>query len=534
MEVFVELERDCHLPTHRRLVLAVSNTSLATTSSEWHARRWNRLLQKEHLANSFGAHYLVLSTAHVHEHHRAIRIKWVDMFAHLQPIAAKCTNKTPDGLYCTARPILLKTRDGIEVYVDVRMTKEMCSALSKLVLDPNLEVNDPLKTDHVQLSYVIGINKKQSYARWAAASYGELHHNEAAKVAIRRFCRQTELAGLLFGCNLENADLSIQDTCRLAAELCTMPLRAHGVYVQDGKRDMPTMPFFGEKDGTLMAAFDCEDAAMFVVSELMHIWTLMQPMGRDDRKLLEDVKKSGCNAGSAKQIAEVLRLVSHYIPLHLVLSQKTSKNGAESEELHVALLLVVPRQLKYLFGEDWRLAVPASRRGFIEEKTALPPYYVDACTLLGDKAMSGFHHTAKSHDKRFHNALDDSVYGTLEVVGIFGANIACDTEYFKSVKLGLKLFSLMDTLKACSTASSAVPEHPSWRTFQYPGPGAVTMLPGPDLPVDQLSDEPVPVSRETPEQKDFVVITRDTRSKRTFDLRLFANLPCAGMICEEQ
>lgn len=528
MEVSVTIDETGKQPGPGQvLVLAVSNTCLATTSSEWGVRReWHRLLPSEHLADSFGAHYLVLSTAHVDGTPKAISIMRINMIEHLSVVAMHCDEHTDkNGHKCTSDAMVFETKDGVRVLVSVRMEQAMFEQLKELKIDHCLIKNPVLKKDHVTLDYRIGKNRCQPYARWAAASYGELHYSVTADVSISRFCRQVELAGLLFGCNLENAELSFESKCRLAAELFTMPLRAHGIYTPDGECDRPTMPFFGERNH--MAAFDCEDAAMFVVSEMMYFWTLMASA---EKTLSKSVKSSNCNPGSVENIVEILRLAAQYVPLHVVLRQ------GDSSELHAAVMLLAPRQLRYLFGAKWKKALPADRRKLpIDTAVGLPPRYVDACTLLSDtKPMRNFGvEGVFARDKRFRHALTraDKIYGKLRMVGVYGAEIAVDLDGQEKVKIDLELVTLLETLRLCAEPAHKVPAHPNWRTFTYKCPGALTLLPGPDMPLDQLSIKPVAVSRETADTLDKVVITRDPGVNATFKLQLFTSLPCASMIC---
>lgn len=525
----------------RLLILSVSNASLATTSSEWRPDKWHRLLPEGHLAKTHGTHFLVLSKADVHAKRRAVGgAQLVDRMP-LKDVAALCAKAAtvPDGLACTARPFEM-AKDAFGVEVEVRMDASLRDALAAYDPDPKLRHHGIIEDDHVKLGYQVGLNSKQTYGRWAAASYAPVQHGVGTASTLQRFARQAELAALLFGINLEEplaaapaaaparsaasgsaAGGAVSGAlCRVATEICVMPLRAHGVYVSDGDRDRPTIPFFGE-DG-YRAAFDCEDAAMFGVSEQMLLRDLLVPSTLSDEELRAQLLEGGCSPLAVDNVVRALRVAAAYVPLHVVMS-------FEGEGmLHVAIIMVSQDHLPNIFGEDdWTRALPRGHAALApKQETALEPKLVDACMLLGDKRVKGFPHGLRTRDKRFARAVahDDETYGTTRVVGIYGARIGVDLET-NGVKLQLP--QLLERITSMKPG-------PDWRVFKFKGPGALTLLPGPDLPVHRLAREPVPASRETPGEPRVAWLSRDAAEKGDHTLLLFENLPAARLVFKDK
>jgi len=529
MEVRVEV--DGQLDKGQLLVLTVSSAGLATTSTEWKAGKWHRLLPTNHLASTPGTEFLVLSEA-VLTKHNGVSITRAVAYHSMQGVAALCTNRTTDKhLACTDQPVVLDNLKGVKaaVKVDVRMDRALCKKISAAgpVDEETLLANpkEPIKGDTVKLGYRIGLNTDQTYARWAAASYRPQQHGVDSAQSLARFGRHVELAALLFGYNLLDRNLADSDLCVLAAEVCSMPLRAHGVYVADGdvhpresRRDRPTMPFFGEEHR--FAAFDCEDAAMFIVSEQTHLWSLLCCGGFD---VHSELKKGGCNPAAVETVTRVLELAKSYIPLHIVVGKPDSKM------LHAAVLMVTRRHLPYLFGKERDLAVPETRSKFLDSVIDLRARFVDACNLIGDVAVTDFENGRAARDKRFLHTVstNDTVYGKLVVAGVYGARIGVSMEgQARTIKTQLPV--LLQQLNGATVPSKLE----DWRTFTYSGPGALTLLPGADMPVDRLSQEPVPISTEVTGQPKRVVMTRDAEEKRKYDLRLFDGMPVVGMIYE--
>jgi hypothetical protein len=529
MEVRVEV--DGQLDKGQLLVLTVSSAGLATTSTEWKAGKWHRLLPVDHLASTPGTEFLVLSEA-VLTKHNGVSITRAVAYHSMQGVAALCTNRTTDKhLACTDQPVVLDDLKGVKAVVNVavRMDRALCKKISTAttVDETTLLENpkEPIKGDTVKLGYRIGLNTDQTYARWAAASYRPQQHGIMSEQSLARFGRQVELAALLFGYSLLDENLKKSHLCAIAAEVCTMPLRAHGVYVVDedvhpqaGRRDRPTMPFFGEEHR--FAAFDCEDAAMFIVSEQTYLWSLLCC---DTGNLSLRLAKGGCNPAAVDTVASILDLAKSYIPLHIVVGKSDSKM------LHVAVLMVTERHLPYLFGDEWKSAVPETRRKFLDATASLPARFVDACNLIGDVAVIDFEKGRAARDKRFLHTVShtDTVYGELVVAGVYGARVGVSMEG-ESRAIKTQLATLLAQLN-----SPVVPSKlDSWRTFTYAGPGALTLLPGADMPVDRLSQEPVPISTEVTGQPKRVVMTRDAEEKRSHDLRLFDGMPVVGMIYE--
>jgi hypothetical protein len=510
----------------RLLILSVSNASLATTSSEWRPDKWHRLLPEGHLAKTHGTHFLVLSKADVHAKRRAVGgAQLVDRMP-LKDVAALCAKAAtvPDGLACTARPFGM-AKDVFGVEVEVRMDASLRDALAAYDPDPKLHHHGIIEDDHVKLGYQVGLNSKQTYGRWAAASYAPVQHGVGTVSTLQRFARQAELAALLFGINLEEplaaaASGAASALCGVATEICMMPLRAHGVYVSDGKRDRPTIPFFGE-DG-YRAAFDCEDAAMFGVSEHMLLRDLLVPTTLGDEELRAQLLKGGCSPLAVDNVVRALRLAAAYVPLHVVMSF----DGEEM--LHVAIIMVSQDHLPNIFGEDdWTRALPRGMAALASKQEAvLEPKLVDACMLLGDKRVKGFPHGLRTRDKRFARAVahDDETYGTTRVVGIYGARIGVDLET-NGVKLQLP--QLLERIASMKPG-------PDWRVFKFKGPGALTLLPGPDLPVHRLAREPVPASRETSGEPRVAWLSRDPAEKGDHTLLLFENLPAARLVFKDK
>jgi hypothetical protein len=520
MEVSVAL--DGRLDSSRLLVLAVSNTGLATTSSEWRSTgQWHRLLPAGHLYDTPGTDFLVLSEAALTKHN-GVSITRICLYKRMRDVARLCINTTPGGLKCTQSPIEMAVGD-VTAKIVVRLEAGLCARLVKTPpKESKLKHKRPIEGDNVKLGYRIGCNSNQSYGRWAAASYRDQQHGVDGRLSLVRFGRQAELAALLFGCNIAEKNISNARLCELAAQVCTMPLRAHGVYISDKDvhsrgTDRPTMPFFGEAGR--FAAFDCEDAAMFVVSQAAQLTSLLGFTEVDDKTLADTLVEGSCNPATVDNVVRILRLAAAYIPLHIVVGRP------DSSILHVAVLMVSSAHLPSLFGNDWKRAVPRSRVKFLS-KASQPPRFVDACNLLGDVAVAGFGKDRLTRDKRFAHTLahSDKLYGDLVVAGIFGARVGVNLEG-RNRAIRVQLATLLETL-----GSARKPD--SWQTFTYHGPGALTLLPGPDLPVDQLSRKPVPVSPESPDRPARVVMTRQPDEQRTYDLLLFDGLPVVGMIYE--